>query len=268
MKPLNFSCGEVRNISDGGYERGFEAGKQEGYEEGYAVGSEQNAEAAELWKAATNNGYRGKYLFYRCGYITELPEISLPNVKDMESAFESCSKLKKLVVNIPSATTISKLCIFCSAMEDVTVTISKQCTNAYRAFWTEWGKMTHVTINGDTSGITNWGETFGKGDIETLTGDIEFYGTVNYMTFYACWKLKNIAPKTIAKDFNISYSPLTIESAKAIITALVDYSGTDEEYSYTLTLSTATLELLESEGATAPNGKTWVEYADSKGWNL
>lgn len=72
----------------------------------------------------------------------------------------------------------------------------------------------------------------------------------------------------IGYSWSFSYSPLTVESIKNIITHLKDYSGTDKEYTYTLTLSSASKTALEAEGATSPNGNTWLEYIEDKGWNL
>ena len=61
---------------------------------------------------------------------------------------------------------------------------------------------------------------------------------------------------------------LTIDSLKNIINALADYYGTDDDGKYTLTLNSACNATLEAEGATAPDGLTWREYAQFKGWNL
>ena len=80
--------------------------------------------------------------------------------------------------------------------------------------------------------------------------------------------LKNITFEgEINCNFRIQSSPLTLESAKSIISALKDYSGTTDEFKYTVSFSENTKVLLEAEGATAPNGDTWLNYAFAKGWN-
>ena len=71
---------------------------------------------------------------------------------------------------------------------------------------------------------------------------------------------------TIFKSISFSYSPLTVESMKSIITHLKDYSGTDKEGTYKVTFSSACLTALEAEGATSPNGNTWTEYMTDLGW--
>ena len=72
----------------------------------------------------------------------------------------------------------------------------------------------------------------------------------------------------ITQSPNFSYSPLSVESMKSIISHLNNYAGTSNEYAYTLTLSSASKTLLEAEGATSPNGNTWSQYIDDLGWTL
>lgn len=73
----------------------------------------------------------------------------------------------------------------------------------------------------------------------------------------------------IGRNFNISAAAnLNVECAKNIIKALMNYADdTANAYKYKVTFSSQTKTLLEAEGATAPNGYTWLEYAYSKGWN-
>lgn len=87
-------------------------------------------------------------------------------------------------------------------------------------------------------------------------------------TFTSCSNLANLTIEGVIGG-NVSFKacPLTAESAKSIISALKDYSGTDKEYTYSVTFSASTLELLEAEGATAPGGLTWTEYIKAKRWN-
>lgn len=87
-------------------------------------------------------------------------------------------------------------------------------------------------------------------------------------TFYKNTSLENITIEgIIAANFDVKESPLTVESAKSIITALKDFSGTTKENTCSVSFSDTTLALLEAEGATAPGGITWFEYIESKRWN-
>lgn len=91
-------------------------------------------------------------------------------------------------------------------------------------------------------------------------------------TFNACNSLKNIIIEgVIGRSLSFSYSPLTVESMKSIISCLKDYAGTSNEYTYTITFKASAFETLEAEGATAEyNGVacTWAELIDNKKWNL
>lgn len=91
--------------------------------------------------------------------------------------------------------------------------------------------------------------------------------------FNGCSKLANIevVEGTLPISINFSSSPLSVQSLKNIISCLKDYSGTDSEYTYTVTFKSSAFSALEAEGATAEyNGAacTWAELIDNKKWNL
>lgn len=72
----------------------------------------------------------------------------------------------------------------------------------------------------------------------------------------------------IGVTVSMSACPLDLESAKNVIEHLMDYSGTDKDLTYKITFSDTTKALLEAEGATSPNGNSWLDYANDKGWNV
>lgn len=87
--------------------------------------------------------------------------------------------------------------------------------------------------------------------------------------FTNCNLLENITIEgTIGRNLSFSSCPLSIDSLKSVITHLKNYSGTDNEYTYKLTLSSESKALLEEEGATSPNGNLWSDYIDDLGWTL
>jgi hypothetical protein len=146
----------------------------------------------------------------------------------------------------------------------------------------------------DTSQSTNVSEMFSGANLleEVPAFDIGMTTAVNQLFAY-CRKLKNIYLKNvrpiysfytsftqcnsledvviegeIGMNFNIQYSPLlTVESAKSIITHLVNYSGTENEFAYSVTFHSDVWVRLDAEGNTAPDGNTWKEYVDNIGWN-
>ena len=87
-----------------------------------------------------------------------------------------------------------------------------------------------------------------------------------------CYALKNIVIEgVIPVSISFNRSPLTVASLKSIITHLKDYTGTSNEFSYTVTLKATAFAELENEGATAEyNGVacTWRELIDNFKWNL
>ena len=90
-------------------------------------------------------------------------------------------------------------------------------------------------------------------------------------TFYNCSKLKNITFEgVIDKSISFSASPLSVASMKNIISCLKDFSGTDSEFTYKVTFSSACITTLEAEGTTAEyNGEacTWIDLINNKKWN-
>lgn len=88
-------------------------------------------------------------------------------------------------------------------------------------------------------------------------------------SFNSCNKLVNVEFNgEIGQNISFPNSPLSIESLKSIISCLADYAGTADEFKYTLTLKSDRKTALENEGATSPNGNTWIQYAEDKGWNV
>lgn len=121
----------------------------------------------------------------------------------------------------------------------------------------------------DMSKCTNSEMCFWQSKIETIEELIFSESTnVRNSMFSECRDLTNLKISgVICTNFTVSVSPLTNDSAKSVINALMDYSGTDKEFAYTLTLKSSVKDALIAEGNTAPNGLTWDEYVQSKKWN-
>lgn len=84
--------------------------------------------------------------------------------------------------------------------------------------------------------------------------------------------LANIAFEgVIGCDINFKDSPLTYASMVSVITHLKNYSGTDKEYAYTLSLNESASAVLLASGTPSSEGidfeGSWLEYVDSLGWN-
>ena len=94
-------------------------------------------------------------------------------------------------------------------------------------------------------------------------------GASTNVLFLNCKSLKKIKFEgVIPISIGFADSPLTVESMKSVISCLKNYSGTSNEYKYTITLSSNCKTALEAEGTTSPNGNLWSEYIDDLGWTL
>ena len=183
----------------------------------------------------------GKYAFHSCTLLTS---VTIPNsVTNIdEYAFYYCRKLTS--ITIPNGVTNVGMCAFelCQALKSITIPDS----------------------------VENIGNYIFRNDISlksiTIGNGVESIGD-NAFTY--CSALTNFTISSpISKTISFLNSKnLTIDSLKNIINALVDYYGTDDG-KYKLTLNSTCNATLEAEGATAPNGLTWREYALFKGWQL
>lgn len=96
----------------------------------------------------------------------------------------------------------------------------------------------------------------------------EFMGMDSGKT-YNCKVLKDVIIENgvIAQNWAFTYSPLSVESMKSIISHLKNFAGTENEGVYTIRFTDACWEALEAD-STAPNGDTWKDYVESLGWLL
>ena len=109
---------------------------------------------------------------------------------------------------------------------------------------------------------------FGQCDALETIRELRVLETQSFTeTFNWCNVLKNVVfTGTIGKSINLSYSPLTPESMKSVISCLKNYSGTSSELVNTISFTGACWAALEAD-STAPDGGTWEEYVYNLGWN-
>lgn len=227
--------------------------EQKVYDSGYSQAE------SDMWDAITNNNTRTNYreAFRQWGgeYFRPPFPITLRNdsgtsymfcgakVKKFEKGYFDFSKLNPSTYgyDITSYYYMFQSCPNLEEFEDIGMP-----AGGYYFTWMECTKLKKVEVVRSTAGCTFSNPFKNCYALEELTIDGEIGKTVVFT----------------------QNSKLTIDSLKSIINALVDYSGTENEFSYTLTLNSGCLATLEAEGATSPNGNTWVEYIDDKKWNL
>lgn len=87
-------------------------------------------------------------------------------------------------------------------------------------------------------------------------------------SFTSAEKLSYIGfDSTVYQNINLQSCPLVNESAILLIQYLEDYSGTEKEFAYTVTLSDEVWANLDALGNVSPNGNTWRDYCGDLGWN-
>ena len=92
--------------------------------------------------------------------------------------------------------------------------------------------------------------------------------TFNDIVFSQCKYLTDVSFEgEIGTTLWFGHSPLSVKCMKHIISHLVNYAGTENEYVYKITFTSACKTALEAEGNTSPNGNTWLDYMTDLGWN-
>lgn len=145
-----------------------------------------------------------------------------------------------------------------------------QITNGSNLFNNCLGKNITVDLSNCTSASNAFNCNSG-GSVDNVTLKVTEKLTSASSFFYYNSGLATLTftdDSVIAFELYLARSPLlTVESAKSVIRALKDFTGTGQEFTLKISFAGETKDLLEVEGATAPNGMTWLEYVYSKGWN-
>lgn len=230
-----------------GYGSGFEEGEEFGYNTGFADGDELG------YQAGLEQGYNsGKTDGIEEGKKAEQDEFwdtfqSNGNRTNYTYAF-SYGQMKDNIYN-PKYDVKGDLM---GAYNQTSVTDTKvkllNVTNLYQAFrWSQIRRIVELNISESTSNLS--------------VGAFEY---ANYLTDLTMTGI-------LASSVSFGYSPLSVASIKSIISCMKDFSGTANEYKYTITFKTSAFEALEAEGTTAEyNGVTctWAELIGFKKWNL
>lgn len=198
---------------------------------------------------------------------TQIPSVDIPDSVESigDYAFSYCEALTGLTISDGVKSLGQYSFQFCKNLVNLTMGNNVQIVDN-NAFL-QCGKIKSVILPAVTK-IKNYA-FYGCDSLETVS----IGNRLTYMhrdVFGYCSGLTNfIIESPILNTFNLKDSrKLTIDSLKNIINALVDYSGTENEGTYTLTLNSPCKTTLDNEGATAPDGLTWSEYIQAKGWLL
>lgn len=228
------------------FDKVYEAGKK----------AEQDIFWDEFQDYGNRTDYASAFRYWKAEEIT--PKYKIAPTAAAGQLFYNCSKLK----------TIDKKMF---DLSKATYTPTGNSSSSY-AFCAGCNSLEYFPDIGLQAGYCYWGfdRCFKLKTIEVYrVAENVAFGSGSSGTFYRCDALENITIEgIIGRSIQFTYSPLTPESMKSIITHLKDYAGTSSEYSYTVTFKTSAFEALEAEGETSPNGNTWAEYIDDLKWNL
>lgn len=269
---LTVNFGEVHNISDGGYERGYADGYSVGYEKGDMDGQEKGY--TEGYETGKSEGFAdGKADGYTDGLMDYVQDYGKKT--DYSSAFKggfwTDNTFKPNHDMKPTSmggmfqqsqiTDINKSLEECSVIID-----TSNCTNYSNILYQASSKsIPTIDMAKCTSTTQMFRYAYSVNNV-TIINIKPTYGWTNN-AFNNCWGLTNLFMYgEIGMGLTHTIVALTAESAKTILLALKDYSGTDEAHKYTLSLNAGTWTNLNADGELSPNGNTWREYADDKGW--
>ena len=233
----------------------------------------------EIPELDTSNGTNFSEMFMNCTELSKIPELDTSNGTNFTSMLKNCAKMGgEYTFDLSNANSLEIMFYSVAVManEDIKLNLktTKNCKNFRACFqWCSSYANHKMEVNfSDTSAGENMAGMFYDGIKHACTkiSNLDLSSATNVTSmFYMAKNLTELTMRGVIKiSLSFSDSPLTAESAKSVINALADYSGTDNEFAYSVTFSSITLSLLEEEGATAPNNMTWLEYALSKCWNV
>ena len=249
--PQSEYVNKIAEIEDSGaaYERGYNKGHTDG----------RNAEKNDFWDKYQNNGKRDHYLGAFSGIGWE-DSIFRPkyNIAPYNAAqmFEN-SNITDLKARLAEC--------------NVTLDFSKAALMTYMF---RNSKITNVGVIDTSAETENTVYIFNRAmamvSIEKLIIKSNGNNKTGTSSFNNMTALKNIVieGKFGNGDVNFQWSTeLTVESAKSIILALMDFAGTANEFKYTVYFADEVWGKLAAEGNTSPNGNSWADYISNKKWN-
>lgn len=224
----------------------YDGGKQAGWD--------------EFWDKIQDYGNRQAYnaAFANWGaeYIRPKYKVVPTHVNSASAMFEYCKKLKKV-----------EAAYFDFSQKQKGTTSSA----GYNATFNGCAKLEEIEDVGLVP-QNNYSSAFGYcSSLKTIAKmGVDENTKYNNNTFIHCNRLENLTIYgTIGQNnFNIQWSPLSVESMKNIISCLKNYAGTSNDGAYEVSFSEDCWTALEAD-STAPDGGTWKHYVVyTLGWAI
>ena len=240
----------------------YAAGKAAGGDTEAAYNEGVKAEYDRFWDEFQWNGNRRNYRYAFAGSGFNVETLNPKYVPIVPTGDYAMYMFHCNMYNYPAISDYTEIC--------KKIDFS-QITNATSLFQNCTGKNITVDLSNCTDGSNAFNCNSG-GSVDNVTLKVTEKLTSASMFFYYNADLTTLTftdDSVIAFGIYLARSPkLTVESAKSVIKALKDFTGTGKEFTLTASFTAETKALLEAEGATAPNGLTWLDYATAKGWNI
>lgn len=252
---------------ENGYDIGYSEGETAGYNSGHAVGVEDGKQTERdellptMWGAITAQGekreYKNAFNFLWLDKTTFKPEYNIVPTNAV-AMFKGCSQ------GLPEELQVDML-----EYEEETGVILDfwSCTAISNTFYNcdLFKALGFMDLSNVTAEPRN---TFANSAIQRIDAIILPDINLTYM-FSNATNLSyiNFDETYVYRILNLQSCPLDNESAISLINALYDYSGTENEFAYTVTLNDEVWARLDALGNVSPNGNTWREYAQDKKWN-
>lgn len=283
--PKGFADGKAEGVTEG-----YEQGKTDGYNDGHEIGyTEGHKNGYDECKAEGNNYYdafwdsfqnKGKRTYYQQAFEVDVrnEDTTMWNNESFKPKYDLKPIEAKAMFGMAQPWSENERKPDTGIHGDLVELLEKcgvkldlsNVTNSWGIF--QESNFTRLGVL-DLSNVTYIHESWFFGCIYLETIDLlippkKNNAGGNNSNFNRCKSLKNLTlGGNWLKDTDLSYSPLTLESAISVITHLENYAGTENEFVYSALFSETTWELLDAEGETAsPNGNSWRDYIGDLGW--
>lgn len=245
-----------------GYNEGYSKGEETGYSQGYVNGNTQGRtdEWNAFWDNYQDNGNRDDYgeAFRKWRGACFKPKYDI--------IFGSRISAAQAFAYMDLAADLDK---YLDSL-GVTIDLSKAPNGTHLFYSSAFTGIGVVDLSGYQSSQSAAQQFQNCTNLVYIKKLVLSAKITNYNSIFAgCPNLTSVNVEgEIGVTFNISScTKLDNESAKSILIALVDYSGTNKEFANDVKFASTVWNRLAAEGATAPGGMTWEQYIDSKGWN-
>lgn len=249
----------------GGYNNGYDVGKEEGIEQGIEQGKQAENEA--FWNclihdqlSQLNSAFKGWE-----------PEIFKPTkviqVKQSHATTRSMSAaFKNFGARTPKGVEISLPKIFEKYGGGLNTKYAYDLKYLFQySNITDAGTIDLSTITGQyITELCRGAKRLKRIVLANVTATSLAYSN----TFLDCISLEELyfENSIISQNINLYYCKCNPDSMKSIINSLSNFSGTENEFVYTVIFPENCWAALEADSV-SPNGNSWREYVFDKGWN-